>query len=170
MIDNVFHHGSTSIRVAHDCCTEPTGRTKDGLLVRSKSQRSDTLTTITVEKPDKPRRIYVFWPSDGTSQHFELLYIPATQTLFVGGGAYSAAIDIDAMSVIRQNEIMLFEGFQRHGQFVLELGELDCSLYDLHATLIDRTPVDPPYEIIKTDRGINLVSTMGHSSSLIFPK
>ncbi|KLU03478.1 hypothetical protein RISK_004482 [Rhodopirellula islandica] len=169
MIDTVFHYDDTPIRVSHDCCTDPVGRTEDGLLVRSASAESDTLSTITIGPHENLRKIYVFWSLVTTGEHFDLLYVPDTQTLFVGGGSHSASIDTATMSIIQQNDITLFWAFERRRQFVLELGELECFLYDLHGKLIDEAPVDPPYEINETDGGINLVSIVVGSQWLTFP-
>lgn len=170
MIDTVFHYDDAPIRVSHDRCSNPVGRTEDGLLVRSASAESDTLTTITIGPHGNSRRIYVFWSLATTGEHFDLLYVPPTKTLFVGGGSHSAAINTDTMSIVRQNDITLFWTFERRRDFVLELGELECFLYDLQGNLIDEAPVDPPYEINETDGGINLVSIVVGSQWLTFPQ
>ncbi|MEP3480224.1 MAG: hypothetical protein ABJZ55_13315 [Fuerstiella sp.] len=170
MIDTVFHYDDTPIRVSHERCSDPVGRTEDGLLVRSASTESDTLTSIVIGPHDSSRRIYVFWSLVTTGEHFDLLYIPATKTLFVGGGSQSATIDTNSMSIVQQNDIMLFWAFERRRDFVLELGEVDCFLYDLNGHLIAEAPVDPPYEINETDGGINLVSIVAGSQWLTFPE
>ena len=74
------------------------------------------------------------------------------------------------MSIVQQNDIMLFWAFERRRDFILELGEVDCFLYDLNGNLLDEAPVDPPYEINETDGGINLISTVMGSQWLTFPQ
>ena len=170
MIDTLFHYDGTPIRVSHDRCSDPVGRTEGGLLVQSASAESDTLTTITIGPHGDSRRIYVFWSLVTTGEHFDLLYVPATKALFVGGGSHSATIDTDSMSIVQQNDIMLFWAFERRRDFILELGEVDCFLYDLNGNLLDEAPVDPPYEINETDGGINLISTVMGSQWLTFPQ
>lgn len=169
MIDTVFHYDDTPIRVSHDRCSDPVGRTEDGILVCSPSAESDTLTTITIGAYGQPRRIYIFWPLVARGEHFDLLFIPDTDTLFVGGGSHSATINTESMSIVCQNDITLFWAFERRREFVLELGELQCFLYDLRGELIDEAPVDPPYEINETDEGINLVSIVTGSRWLNYP-
>ena len=94
MIDTLFHYDDTPIRVAHDRCSDPVGRTEGGLLVQSASAESDTLTTITIGPHGDSRRIYVFWSLVTTGEHFDLLYVPATKALFVGGGSHLSLIHI----------------------------------------------------------------------------
>lgn len=169
MIESVFHCDSTPIRVFHDNCTDPAGRCDDGLLVRSTNSDADTLTRITFGTYGDYRRIYVFWSLVTTGGHFDLLYVATTNTLFVGGGSTSASINVESMSLINQNDVMLFWAYERRRNCVLELGEVECFLYDLRGNQIGTVPADPPYDIEESDRGINVVSSIYGSQWLEFP-
>ena len=97
MIDTVFYNDSTPIRVSHDQCSDPVGRSDDGLLVNSKHREADTLTKIAIGEYGNTRNICLFWPTVTTAEHFDLLYLPSTETLFIGGGTVSAGIDLETM-------------------------------------------------------------------------
>ena len=169
MIDTVFHFDSTPLRVSHDQCSDPIGRSDDGLLIRCASADADVLTCVTIGPHGTSRRVYVHWLPVTTNDTFDLLYVPATEMLFVGGGTVSATVDLQSMSLVHQNDVMLFWAFERRRDWVLELGELDCFLYDLTGNQIGAVPADPPYEISETDGGINVVSINAGSQWLDFP-
>lgn len=168
MIETVFHFEDVPVRVSHERCLSPEGRTEDGLLVRAPQQDAETLTTITVGPHDRSRRVYVFWQPLVSRSSFDLLLV--REILFLGGGPHSAVIDLATMSLRHQNEPTLFWSFERRSDFVLELGELECFLYSLDGRLVDRTDVDPPYEINETDSGLNLISIVAGSRWLRFPE
>ena len=49
---------------------------------------------------------------------------------------------------------MLFWSFERRREWVLELGEVECFLYDLAGNQLGAVPADPPYDITESDRGL----------------
>ncbi|MCH1925326.1 hypothetical protein L9G74_01740 [Shewanella sp. C32] len=102
---------------------------------------------------------------------FELLYVPATQVLFVGAGSLSARIHLPTARVIGQCHPFLFWGFSQvhEQQYVLEQGEVECMLYRPDGEIITRAPCDPPYELDVTERGVKLTSDLFGETWLEFP-
>ncbi|NOZ41345.1 MAG: hypothetical protein GXP24_14130 [Planctomycetes bacterium] len=169
MIETVFHFESTSICILHDSCSDPVGRSEDGLLIKSNDSDADTLTRITIGPYGDSKRIYVFWSLVTTGEHFDLLYVATTKTLFIGSGSTSTIINIESMTLVNQNDVTLFWSYERRRNCVLELGELECFLYDLDGNLLGNVPADPPYDLKETERGINVVSPIYGSQWLEFP-
>ena len=81
-----------------------------------------------------------------------------TEVLFLGCDKISAQVDVSNNCLINANSIDLFWGLERHKQFILETGELQCFLYDLSGKLISSTSVDPPYEMEMNQDGIKFTS------------
>lgn len=170
MIETVVHADSVPIQVLHTPCSDPIGRSDDGLLIRSNDSHPDILTSIVAGEHQNPSRVYIYWEKVTTTDNFNLMFIPETQTLFVGAGTISATINLQSLSLVTQNDLTLFWSFQRRSSWVLELGELECFLYELDGTQIGKVPVDPPYEIEEKESGIRIVSIVAGSQWLNFPR
>ena len=74
-------------------------------------QNPTRLTTIIIGPHENSRRIYVFWSLITTGEHFDLLYVPDTKTLFDSVVAPIPRRSTLSLNVdfVQQNDIMLFQ-------------------------------------------------------------
>ena len=129
-------------------------------------EQNDTLTTISLDHRTVAARVH--W-SSSASADFQILLVPETNHLYVGGGQVSAAINLAERLVVSQESPCLFWGFERRDRYVVEYGELECMLYDLQGQVLDRASVDPPYDVRHAAGGINFVSIVAGSTWLTLP-
>ncbi|MEI8641340.1 hypothetical protein P4S68_10730 [Pseudoalteromonas sp. Hal099] len=146
---------SAEINIKHEKCSDPSWCRDKQIFVESKSSNNNTLTTLNFNDHQK---IYVFWESFSSAEFFEVLYVPETGVLFFGCGSMSARVCTKNAKLIDTEHVCLFWGLNRHQNYILETGELDCFLYTLDGKKISSTIVDPPYEMEVTDQGIKFTS------------
>ncbi|CAG0928196.1 hypothetical protein TFLX_00792 [Thermoflexales bacterium] len=159
-----------SLTISHEECSSFGTPADEVLLVRASDAELNTLTRIEVTSESLHRIVYVHWRVNFGGESFGALLNEEAPTLFVGAGTLSASIDLQNMKVVHENLVTLFWGFQQVGQWILELGELDCFLYDRKGSLLASAPVDPPYEYHVTDDGIRFESINYGTHWLRFPK
>ena len=167
--------GEATIHVSHQQ-GPPFGETPDmegALLLRpaesapnrySEDEEPDVLTRVEIDSPGMSRRIFLTWSRGtwrrdlGVPVSFELLLVEQTGTLFLGAVSAVAVVDINTMRPVSQHRTEGFWGFERKDVHVLELGEFNCFLYDLHGAVLGHAPVDPPYDTYETSEGIRFES------------
>jgi len=129
----------------------------------------DVLTELKVDGPGVRAEVVVHWTSNSVAMPFHAMVIPETNMLFVGAGTLSAAVNLITREVVDEKKVFLFWGFERRCGFVLELGELECYLYNGLGRCIGSVPVDPPYDIREVPGGLEFVSPVMGSHVLRFP-
>ncbi len=108
---------------------------------------------------------YQFGLNDITIQ-----YIEDTRKLLVAGKRKSFVIDLIQHSVSDDFTHDLFWDItQLNNGYILETGELDCLLRDESGAILDRVPVDPPYETFFEDDGIRFESIVYGTTKLKYP-
>lgn len=162
--------GDSIISVEHQLDRYSTTEIEGLLVVSSEDKESNCLSVIEVQEKDFKRDVFVHWTNEGDWCYFSVLYVSETKTLFVVAGYVVASIDLDFKEVKELNFPMLFWAFERKGNYVLELGELECRLYDLNGSLIDSTSVDPPYEFEEKINGIYFQSPVMGTTWLHYEK
>ena len=174
-IRTTFVQGEATIHVSHQQ-GPPFGETPDmegALLLQptesapnrfSEDEEPDVLTRVEIDSPGLSRRIFLPWSRGtwrrdlGVPVSFELLLVEQTGTLFLGAVSAVAVVDINTMRPVSQHRTEGFWGFERKDVHVLELGEFNCFLYDLHGAVLGHAPVDPPYDTYETSEGIRFES------------
>ena len=86
--------------------------------------------------------------------------------LFLGGGSLSAVINLKTKEILHYNFPMLFWNWEILGDHILELGEIECRLYNSVGALVGEAPVDPPYEY-KVTNGVIEFSSIVHGKTCI---
>jgi len=102
--------------------------------------------------------ITVLWSHFSEDASLCIHWSEINQTLFIGGGCVSAVINIEKQEIIDINYPELFWAWEFVGDYILELGELDCRLYSESGKLIGEAPVDPPYEYELKNNSIEFTS------------
>lgn len=145
------------IKIKHESCSDPSWCRNKEIYIEANGKDNDTLSTITV---NDYLTVYVYWESFSYPKSFEVLYVPSTGVLFLGASTISAQINTKKSKLIGIEFPCLFWALERHENFVIEYGELECFLYDLEGKKISSADVDPPYEIEFTEQGIQFESTL----------
>lgn len=130
------------------------------------SEQNDTLTTISLDVGTVVAQVH--W-SSSASADFQILLVPETSHLYLGGGQVSGVINLKERRIVSQESPCLFWAFERRDRHIVEYGELECLLYDLQGQVLDRANVDPPYEVRHAAAGINFVSIVAGSTWLTLP-
>lgn len=185
-IRTTFVQGQATIHVSHRQ-GPPFGDAPDmdgALLLRptgsapirfAEHEESDVLTRVEIDAPGLSRRIFLAWSSPswrrdmGMPVSFEVLLIEETFTLFLGAASVVAVVGLSDLRPISQHRTGEFWGFERKDGYVLEFGELDCFLYDLHGETLAHASVDPPYETYETYEGIRFESLVFGTQWLRYP-
>lgn len=165
MKSNTVSIGDTQLKLEHQRCSDPHWCLDKGIFIEANGDNNDTLSTITL---NGYFHVYVYWAALSCTESFEVLYVPSTEVLFLGAGGVSAQISIKESKVIGVEFPCLFWGLERHGDFVIESGELECFLYGLDGKRISSAPVDPPYEMIFTEQGVKCQSAVMGTTWLRF--
>jgi hypothetical protein len=160
---------SEPLTVTHEPTTGDPGRTLDGLTVYESERQPTILTTVIVSHGEKNRKIYLYWTPQSWNPHVCLLFIAESSTLFIGGGTFSATINMDESRLISQHTVDLFWSFQTARNSILELGEIECFLYRHDGTLIGLAPVDPPYDVVVHEHRVEFISAIFGSQCIQFP-
>ena len=155
MVSNRLIIEDVEILIEHQSLNKKRSYRDKDIYLESTSCQNNTLSTITF---NNQLEVNLFWEFHSCAKLVEILYVPETKVLFLGCGQLSAQIDVSNSCLINTNNIDLFWGLERHKQFVLETGELQCFLYDLSGNLISSTSVDPPYEMEVNQDGIKFTS------------
>jgi hypothetical protein len=162
--------------ISHERCSSFGTPSKEVLLLRENVVELDTLTRIEVICESKLSRefqrnvVYVHWSEYGNAFGFTVLLEEETEILLIGAGTLSASINLRKMKLIHENMITLFWGFRKVRNWILELGELECFLYDREGNQLSSAPVDPPYEYEILDNGIKFESIVMGIQWLHFPQ
>jgi len=155
MISTKVKVEDAEIKIEHESCSDPGWCREKTMFIESNSSLNNTLSTVTFNDYLK---VFVFWESFSSAESFEVLYIPETGVLFLGCGTLSARVSTKESRIIDIDTACLFWGIDRHKEYVLETGELECFLYSLDGSKISSTAVDPPYEMEITEQGIKFES------------
>ncbi len=114
---------------------------------------------------------YYFEAYSSGLQDFTVLVIPETHTVLIGGKKKSCSVNMINKKTENEFEHCLFWDFSLlNNGYVFESGELDCILRDRSGKIIDKVPVDPPWESDLKDDGIRFSSTLYGETFLRFPK
>lgn len=159
-----------AVSISHEECSSFGTPASGVLLLKASNCELKTLTRIEINGEQLERVIFVHWDVPLGGVGFGILLDEETATLFVGAGTISASIDFRNMRVINENVVDLFWTFKRVGEWVLELGELECYLYTPSGSLVASVPVDPPYDYYETDEGIRFETSIYGTQWLYFPK
>ena len=155
MVNNRLIIEDAEIQIEHKSCTDAQCYQDKGIYIESISCHNNTLSKITF---NQHLVVYLYWEFHSCAKLVEILYVPETEVLFLGCDKLSAQVDVSNNRLINANDVDLFWGLERHKQFILETGELQCFLYDLNGKLISSTSVDPPYEMEMNQDGIKFTS------------
>ena len=128
MISNIFSTQGIKIKIEHQKCSDPSWCNKEVLFVESCSKENNILSAITV---DSKLEVFVYWESHGSAEHFEVFFAPETDVLFIGAGSVSVQINVSERKLVGVEYPFLFWSYERLNDFILELGEIECHLYDL---------------------------------------
>ena len=155
MVSNKLIIDDVEILIEHKSLTEAGCFRDKDIYLESTSCQNNTLSTI---RFNNQLEVHLFWEFHSCAKLIEILYVPETKVLFLGCDKLSAQVDVNNNRLINSNNVDLFWGLERHKQFILETGELQCFLYDLSGNQIASTSVDPPYEIEVNQDGIKFTS------------
>lgn len=156
-----------SMTIAHEPCSFLGTPAPDILFLKAEDSELNTLTRIEIQGEQLRQTIYLHWSSKG--ENLEVLLVEETATLFIGAGTFSASVDLQQMRVVHENVVFLFWGYQHVREWVMELGELECFLYDRTGRLLASVPVDPPYEYFETETGIRFEADVSGTHWLYYP-
>lgn len=115
--------------------------------------------------------IQIEWESRsvlGLSLH----YVGSSNSMFIGAGNLMACVDLSSGTVVFSKERCIVWSLDRHrDRFVLESGELEVALYDLHGQLVSEAQVEPPWSSERHDHGIKFLSPTSffQESWLLYP-
>lgn len=108
-----------------------------------------------------------YHPGPDVGFHPGVLLVPETHTLFIGAGERLLAYRLDEPVRLWEDETWTgFLAWERHGQFVLMLGELELAAWDIHGKKLWTTFVEPPWSVSVKGETVHL-DVMGKQS--IFP-
>lgn len=141
-METVVHVGTHRIEVRHEPCSSPRGSGLQGPFVAPNSE-PNTLSVVRVGEA----RLDVWWERHTCSLPPHVLLVPETSVLFVGAGTTVVAVKVPEMTRLLEDDVTLFWGFERVGECVLMLSEVDAALYSPTAEVLGRAPVEPPYEV-----------------------
>lgn len=165
MIKSKVTIDDAEIVLKHELCTDPNWCRDENLYIESNSRDNNTLTTIIF---NDYLHIYIFWETHSSAESVEILYVSETGVIFIGCDRVSARINTKNSSLIDIDDVELFWGLDRHNDYVLETGELQCFLYSLDGKKISSAEVDPPYEMEFHDSGIKFESIVMGTTWLKF--
>jgi len=164
---------TAQVRLSHEPCTSIGTPAPDVIVLHEDTGSPDTLTRIAVSFTDHSvgsTTLYIHWQPTITINNLGILFDDPSSTLFVGAGTVAAAVNLRTRQMIDQHTVLLFWGFQRVGQYVLELGEITCFLRAPTGQIVADAPVDPPYEVHQTPEGVRLSSGVAGTTWLRFPR
>lgn len=85
-------------------------------------------------------------PVDDTFFQPELLFLPETKTLFIGGGRKAMTYSLkDKMKLSDRNLAMGFWYWAKHETFIILVEELEIAVYNSEGNFIWETRADPPW-------------------------
>jgi hypothetical protein len=119
---------------------------------------------------EESKSLLLLWKRQSVARGMALLYNPASKILFVGAETIAAAVHLESGKVIGAHTVALFWSFQQAGDFVVELGELECFLRAGTGEILGSAMVDPPYEMDETSEGIRFESPAMGRQCLRFPR
>lgn len=155
-IRTVFFADGGEITVAHEPCSDIGTPPADVVVASEEDVTPDTLTRVEVTGSERFVVLVHWCPTSVAS--FGVLLVPETMTLFIGAGTLVVVVNLPNRKLASRHTVCLFWSFMRRKQFVVELGELDCYLYDLHGAQLGDVQVDPPYELTEHPEGIQFDS------------
>ena len=166
----LFKMEDVEVGVSHEYITSPVSVRDDILSIHAYLFEPDTLTRISVRMREHEHIIYFFWVQDSSALGFNVLYVPETQVLFLGADKTSVILKLTSkIEILRENTVDLFWSFKYCRNYILELGELECFLYEKTGEIIGIVPVDPPYDIIENEESLTFVSDVMGTCSIKWP-
>lgn len=127
-------------------------------LIVSEFGSTNRKSRISIQLNGKTIEILFHWSHFSDEANLCIHWEENNQLLFLGGGGVSAVIDPINITIKHCNYPTLFWGWELINGHILELGELECSLYELSGELVGQTSVDPPYEYKVTEKAIEFSS------------
>lgn len=110
---------------------------------------SGTPVYIGINEADKWEMMIVAFnadPIDDTFFHPELLFIPETKTLFVGGGKKAMTYSLkDKVKLTNRDLVMGFWYWAKHESFIILVEELEIAVYDYEGRFVWQTRAEPPW-------------------------
>jgi hypothetical protein len=104
---------------------------------------------IGIEETDKWEMMIVAFnadPIDRTFFHPELLFLPETKTLFIGGGRKAMTYSLrDRVKLSNRTLAMGFWYWAKHENFIIMVEELEIAVYDYEGNFIWETRAEPPW-------------------------
>jgi hypothetical protein len=170
LIQTEFILPTVSILLTHEPTTGDPSLIGQGVLITEEDTDPDTLTTLEIRRKEISANVYLLWRPESWHLSLSVLYVPETSVLFIGGGTFSATIDVHSMKVVHQHKVLLFWSFQHVPHSILELGEDECFLYNINGELIGSVPVDPPYDVVEQENAVEFVTTLFGVQRLAFPE
>lgn len=155
MISSKIIAEEAEIKIEHEDCSDPNWCRKKEIFIESMRTENNTLSTISF---NDDVFVYVFWESFLVAKSFEVLYVADTGVLFFGCGNVTGRVCTRTSKLLGLDYVTLFWGLERHKNYVLEMGELECSLYFLDGEKVSKAEVDPPYEVEVQEEGIKFES------------
>lgn len=151
MIESKVVVEDAEILIRHEQCADPSWCSQNDLYIKSNSSDNNTLTTVVF---NDYLSVYLYWENHSSANSVEVLYVPETGVLFMGCDRLSIRVDTRSQKLIDVDFVALFWGLERHKEFILETGELQCFLYSKSGKKLASAEVDPPYEMELYDQGI----------------
>lgn len=120
----------------------------DIFVQESAGHEFDRTTFVTIT--DEYERILCVrfdWCNLSTTEHeFAALIIPETDKLFFGSKFYYGIIDLKLKKIDVIENCTLFWNFEKHSNTIVVITELLALSLNLNGDVIDKVPIDPPFE------------------------
>lgn len=85
-------------------------------------------------------------PVDDTFFHPELLFLPESKTLFIGGGRKAMTYSLkDKVKLSNKNLAIGFWYWAKHKSFIILVEELEVAVYDYEGRFVWETRAEPPW-------------------------
>lgn len=163
-METTFHIGSIPIGVSHEPCST-FGPTGDCHIIVASDCEPNTLTRIKL----RSAVLYVHWEKHEFADSPHVLFLPETSVLFFGAGTLAVTVRVPSCEIVDENVLHLFWAFERKGDFVVQLGDIECNLYTADGRRIATAAVDPPYDVQETPKGVKFRSEMTGVTWLRYP-
>ncbi|MEZ6124641.1 MAG: hypothetical protein R3C49_15925 [Planctomycetaceae bacterium] len=160
---------AATLLLTHELITGDPERNGEGITITEEDVEPDTLTSVEVRRGGDSQTVHVLWRPQSWHLNFCLLFVPETSVLFIGGGTFSATVNVSSMKIIHQHRIELFWSFQHMPRSILELGEIECILYRTSGELVGSVPVDPPYDVVEQKNDVEFLTSLFGIQRLTFP-
>lgn len=161
-MDITFKNLSLNIKTKESSAVEPAD------IVIVENSPTTKFKSIVSVKGKFELKIALYWSHFSDDIDVSFHYSEHDCILFIGAGSVSSVIDLSSSSIIDINYPELFGAWECIGDHILELGELECRLYNKSGELIGNAHVDPPYDYSLTDMGISFSSIVMGKTEIMF--